>query len=76
MIPDDIADAPASAKLIYVVLAETEETFTAEELAQRTRLPRSTAYDALAALERRDAIARHPSCTDGRQAYYTVPYDP
>lgn len=74
MIPEGLADTPASAKLIYAVLKKSEEALTAEDLQQRTRLPRSTTHDALAKLESADAIDRHGSWSDGRQTFYTIPY--
>ena len=74
MIPEDLADTPASAKLVYAILAESEDALTLKELQQRTHLPRSTTHDALAELESADAVDRHGSWSDGRQTFYTIPY--
>lgn len=76
LIPEDLADTPASAKLVFAVLAESEDALSLEDLQQRTRLPRSTTHDALAELEAADAVDTHGSWHDGRQTFYTIPYEP
>jgi len=68
---DDLADQPPSAKLVYYCL-EQDSALTREEIANRTRLPKSTVHDALDQLEAANHITSQPHVKYPSQAHYCV----
>ena len=70
-VPDPVADCPASAKLVFVVVRE-QGPLSFSEIAAECRLSSSTTHDALKALRRAGVVEQRPAPPDGRRTRYAV----
>jgi len=70
-VPERLADAPASAKLVHAVLEDADRPLAAAELAERAHLPKSTTHRALSVLEERDVVDPTPA-RDARRTRYRL----
>lgn len=60
-VPSTVADTSPSQKLIVLVL-ESDEWLTVNDVVARTHMERTTVYYALDVLYERDLVERRPSC--------------
>lgn len=71
-VPDEIADAPPSVKLVYLVLEAADEPVSQHELADRANLNVRQAREALATLDQYGLIDERPNLRDLREKHYIV----
>ncbi|WP_089650111.1 MarR family transcriptional regulator [Halobacterium hubeiense] len=71
-VPEEIADAPPSAKLVYLVLEGTDGPISQHELADRANLDVRQARAALATLDQYDVVEERPNLRDLREKHYEV----
>jgi len=70
-IPESIADAPPSAKLVYRTLADTD-SLSVSELTDQTALNQDTCRRALRRLEAADLVTYTRSSEDRRRREYSL----
>jgi len=71
-IPDSLDDAPPSAKLVFVVLRNADETLAQHEIADRTKLDARQVRTALVILDEHGLVSERPNMTDLREKYYSL----
>jgi len=70
--PDAVAELPASARLIYVLLETADKEQTQYEIAAATQLPQRTVRHSLRQLLNAGLISRRPKVGDARQRVYSL----
>jgi predicted transcriptional regulator len=60
-IPDELAQSPASDKVVWNALYDADGPLTAAAIAEATHTPRSTVYESLARLVEDDLVEEAPA---------------